>query len=44
MKWTRRRLSLNQDNGCAERLIRTLKENPPWLETYSCIEELRQAF
>ncbi len=30
-------------NGCAERFIRTLKENLLWVRTFETIEELRQA-
>jgi transposase InsO family protein len=30
-------------NGCAERFIRTLKENLLWVSTFETIEELRQA-
>jgi transposase InsO family protein len=30
-------------NGCAERFIRTLKENLLWVRTFATIEELRQA-
>ena len=32
-----------QGNGCAERFIRTLKENLLWIRSFSTIEELRQA-
>jgi transposase InsO family protein len=32
-----------EGNGCAERFIRTLKENLLWLRTFDTIEELRQA-
>jgi len=32
-----------QGNGCAERFIRTLKENLLWVRTFQTIEELRQA-
>jgi transposase InsO family protein len=32
-----------QGNGCAERFIRTLKENLLWVRTFETIEELRQA-
>jgi transposase InsO family protein len=32
-----------EGNGCAERFIRTLKENLPWLQTFDTVEELRQA-
>ena len=31
-----------EGNGCAERLIRTLKENLLWVRTFDGIEELRQ--
>lgn len=31
------------DNDCAERLIRTLKENLIWVRTFATVEELRQA-
>ena len=30
-------------NGCAERFIRTLKENLLWVRTFETVEELRQA-
>ena len=30
-------------NGCAERFIRTLKENLLWIRRFETIEELRQA-
>ena len=30
-------------NGCAERFIRTLKENLLWVRTFDTLEELRQA-
>ena len=30
-------------NGCAERFIRTLKENLLWIRTYRTVEELRLA-
>jgi putative transposase len=30
-------------NGCAERFIRTLKENLLWVRTFDTVEELRQA-
>ena len=30
-------------NGCAERFIRTLKENLLWLKTFNIVEELRLA-
>ncbi len=32
-----------EGNGCAERFIRTLKENLLWPRTFETIEELRQA-
>jgi transposase InsO family protein len=32
-----------EGNGCAERFIRTLKENLLWVKTFDSIEELRQA-
>ena len=32
-----------EGNGCAERFIRTLKENLLWVRTFATIEELRQA-
>src|SRR3712207_4997491 len=32
-----------EGNGCAERSIRTLKENLLWVRTFETIEELRQA-
>ena len=32
-----------QGNGCAERFIRTLKENLLWVQTFETVEELRQA-
>ena len=32
-----------EDNGCAERFIRTLKENLLWVRHFETIEELRQA-
>ena len=32
-----------EGNGCAERFIRTLKENLLWLRTFDTIEELRRA-
>lgn len=32
-----------EGNGCAERFVRTLKENLLWLKTFHTIEELRQA-
>jgi putative transposase len=32
-----------EGNGCAERCIRTLKENLLWLETFDTVEELRLA-
>ena len=30
-------------NGCAERFIRTLKENLLWVHTFDTVEQLRQA-
>jgi hypothetical protein len=32
-----------EGNGCAERFIRTLKENLLWLRAFDTVEELRQA-
>ena len=32
-----------EGNGCAERLIRTLKENLLWGRTFNTVEERRQA-
>jgi transposase InsO family protein len=32
-----------EGNGCAERFIRTLKENMLWAQTFDTIEDLRQA-
>jgi putative transposase len=32
-----------EGNGCAERFIRTLKENLLWVETFETIEALRRA-
>ncbi len=32
-----------EGNGCAERLIQTLKENLLWVRTFDTIEHLRQA-
>ncbi len=32
-----------QGNGCAERFIRTLKEQLLWVETFATVEELRLA-
>jgi putative transposase len=32
-----------EGNGCAERFIRTLKENLLWVRTFETIEDLRQA-
>jgi len=32
-----------EGNGCAERFIRTLKENLLWVRTFKAIEDLRQA-
>ncbi len=34
---------LCQGNSCADRFIRTIKENLLWLKTYSCIEYLQRA-
>jgi putative transposase len=31
------------DNGCAERFIRTLKENLLWVRTFDTVEQLRLA-
>jgi putative transposase len=36
-------VSAPKGNGCAERFIRTLKENLLWVRTFETIEELRQA-
>ena len=33
----------SEGNGCAERFIRTLKENLLWVRTFDTVEELRQA-
>ena len=33
----------SEGNGCAERFIRTLKENLLWVQTFETIEQLRQA-
>ena len=33
----------HEGNGCAERFIRTLKENLLWVRTFQTIEELRLA-
>jgi putative transposase len=33
----------SEGNGCAERFIRTLKENLLWVRHFETIEELRQA-
>jgi hypothetical protein len=33
-----------EGNGCAERFIRTLKENLLWIRWFETIEDLRQAF
>ena len=32
-----------EGNGCAERFIRTLKENLLWVRFFASVEELRQA-
>ena len=32
-----------EGNGCAERFIRTLKENLPWVRHFATVEELRLA-
>ena len=32
-----------EGNGCAERFIRTLKENLLWVRTFDSVEELRRA-
>ena len=32
-----------EGNGCAERFIRTLKENLLWVRTFDTLEHLRQA-
>ena len=32
-----------EGNGCAERFIRTLKENLLWVRSFATVEELRQA-
>jgi transposase InsO family protein len=32
-----------EGNGCAERFIRTLKENLLWVRRFATIEDLRQA-
>ena len=32
-----------EGNGCAERFIRTLKENLLWVRVFASVEELRQA-
>ena len=32
-----------EGNGCAERFIRTLKENLLWVRTFRTVEELRLA-
>ncbi len=32
-----------EGNGCAERFIRTLKENLPWVQTFDTVEQLRLA-
>jgi transposase-like protein len=33
----------NAGNGCAERFIRTLQENPAWVRTFETVEDLRLA-
>ena len=33
----------SEGNGCAERFIRTLKENLLWVQTFDTVEDLRQA-
>jgi hypothetical protein len=35
--------TMHQGNGCAERFIRTLKENLLWVRSFETIEQLRQA-
>ena len=32
-----------EGNGCAERFIRTLKENLLWVQTFDNVEDLRRA-
>ena len=32
-----------EGNGCAERFIRTLKENLLWVQTFATVEDLREA-
>jgi putative transposase len=32
-----------EGNGCAERFIRTLKENLLWVQTFDTVEQLRHA-
>ncbi len=32
-----------EGNGCAERFIRTLRENPLWVRTFDSVEGLRRA-
>ncbi len=32
-----------EGNGCAERFIRTLKENLLWVQTFDIVEQLRLA-
>ncbi len=32
-----------EGNGCAERFIRTLKENLLWVRTFDTLEDLRQS-
>ena len=34
---------VNQTNGCAERMIRTLKEQLLWVQSFPNLEELNQA-
>jgi hypothetical protein len=36
-------VSAPEGNGCAERFIRTPKENLLWVHTFDTVEELRQA-
>jgi len=42
---TRCRLTVRapEGNGCAERFIRTLKENLLWVQTFDTVEQLRLA-
>jgi putative transposase len=35
--------SMPEGNGCAERFIRTLKEQRLWVQTFETVEELRPA-